>query len=88
HNERIRLLDEQIDEFNRNSCLLSPAICSENPNQTIPTTHTQCIQIERNTILNAQQTSPCHFTTAAISNSSDSTLSIHNALTAANNNTM
>ncbi|CAF4432856.1 unnamed protein product, partial [Rotaria sp. Silwood2] len=87
-NERIRLLDEQIDEFNRNSCLLSPAICSENPNQTIPTTHTQCIQIERNTILNAQQTSPCHFTTAAISNSSDSTLSIHNALTAANNNTI
>ncbi|CAF2992059.1 unnamed protein product [Rotaria sp. Silwood2] len=79
-NERIRLLDEQIDEFNRNSCLLSPAICSENPNQTI--------QIERNTILNAQQTSPCHFTTAAISNSSDSTLSIHNAPTAANNNTI
>ncbi|CAF3427271.1 unnamed protein product [Rotaria sp. Silwood1] len=86
--ERIRLLDEKIDEFNRNSSLLSSAIFSEKQNQTIATAHTQSIQTERNTILNAQQTTPCNFSLPTISHASDPTLSIYSALTATNSNTM
>ncbi|CAF1050257.1 unnamed protein product [Rotaria sordida] len=87
-NERIKLLDENIDEFNRNSSLLSPAIFSQQQNQTITTAHTSSIQIERNTILNAQQTSSCNFTLSPILHSSDSTLSIQNVPTVANYNSI
>ncbi|CAF4260528.1 unnamed protein product, partial [Rotaria sordida] len=49
---------------------------------------TSSIQIERNTILNAQQTSSCNFTLSPILHSSDSTLSIQNVPTVANYNSM